>query len=135
MLQAGRASLVLMATTLLLAGCPDSGMDADPNTPDPNTPDAANQAPIPNAGASIAARSGDIVVLDGAASADPDGDPLVFFWQQVGGSPSVQLTGIGSSRPQFEAPAVSASTALIFELTVSDAARAASAQVLVTVSP
>ena len=44
-----------------------------------------NQPPIADAGADQAAFGGDLVMLDGTASVDPDGDELAFLWAPSGG--------------------------------------------------
>lgn len=60
------------------------------------------------------------VVLDGSASKDPDGDPLVFQWTQVGGTP-VALDTADPARPTFTAPLVpQGGETLTFQLVVND---------------
>lgn len=101
------------------AGAVDAGTDAGP--PDAGPPDAGR----PNAPPTASARSGvvaagAVVVLDGTASADPDGDPLLFDWVQTAGDPV--LLDINHStqagQPHFVAPA--RGQALGFTLTVTD---------------
>ena len=57
------------------------------------------------------------VALDGSGSRDPEGQPLTFRWEQVGGS-AVSLSGADSQKPTFTAPA--GNSRLVFRLTVSD---------------
>ncbi|MCA9553639.1 MAG: hypothetical protein KC933_26605 [Myxococcales bacterium] len=60
------------------------------------------------------------VSLDGSGSSDPDPqDTLRFTWRQLAG-PTVTLQGVNGPNPSFITPAVSAPTALRFELVVSD---------------
>ncbi|WP_426752009.1 myxosortase-dependent M36 family metallopeptidase [Myxococcus sp. Y35] len=93
----------------------------------------ANQAPTANAGTDVSATSGNPVSLSGSAT-DPDGDALTYAWVQTSG-PSVTLTGADTLTPSFTAPNVTASTALVFELTVSDGTATATDSVTVTVTP
>jgi len=75
----------------------------------------SNRAPTADAGADQEVAPGAAVTLDGANSADPDGDPLAFNWTQPGG---VAVTFTATlSRTTLVAPA---SGALTFTLTVSD---------------
>jgi len=76
----------------------------------------------PKAVAAVEAGGGQVpggatVVLDGSASTDDDGDPLVYSWEQVSGVP-VDLSDPTASKTSFVAPYVS--TTLNFRLTVSD---------------
>jgi len=63
---------------------------------------------------------GDIVLLDGAPSEDPNGGELSFQWSQSGGEPSVELSNAEESGAAFTAPEVDSETTLTFTLTVSD---------------
>lgn len=76
-----------------------------------------NQSPVAEAGADIRSKVGDTVILDGTASADPDGDLLSFFWEQVSG-PEVELADATSPTAHFTAPNIP--VAPVFRLTVTD---------------
>jgi hypothetical protein len=80
-----------------------------------------NQAPNAVAGASQSVASGAQVTLNGAASNDPNGDTLIYTWQQTGG-PAVTLSNANSATAQFTAPSVQSDTLLQFRLTVRDPA-------------
>jgi hypothetical protein len=75
-----------------------------------------NRAPTANAGVDQSVDVGAEVLLDGSASADPDGDALTCAWRQSGG-PAVSFTPI-LSRTTFIAP--ESATVLTFTLTVTD---------------
>lgn len=92
-----------------------------------------NEAPTANAGADVSVTSGTQVTLSGSAT-DPEGDTLTYAWAQTSG-PSVTLSGANTLTPSFTAPAVSSSTTLVFELTVSDGTNTATDSVSVTVTP
>jgi len=77
---------------------------------------AGNHAPTANAGADQSVKPGELVTLDGSGSTDPDGDPLTYFWQQIGGA-AVSFTPT-LSRTTFTAPVQSG--LLTFTLTVTD---------------
>ncbi|WP_209348395.1 autotransporter domain-containing protein [Pontixanthobacter sp. CEM42] len=87
----------------------DVVITVEPNSP-PIADAGADQGPI---------NSGDTVTLNGAASSDPDGDPLTYVWTQVSGTP-VSLTGGNSASPTFVAPLVNGNEDLVFELIVND---------------
>ncbi|MHB9032681.1 MAG: PKD domain-containing protein [Anaerolineae bacterium] len=79
----------------------------------------SNQAPLADAGPDHSAAVNALVMLDGSAWGDPDGNlPLSYHWQQTGG-PVVELSDASVVTPTFTAP--SYSTVLTFTLTVTDA--------------
>ncbi len=61
-----------------------------------------NRPPVADAGGNQTVKPGNVVTLDGTASADPDGDPLTYGWTQVGGT-AVSFTPT-LSRTTFIAP-------------------------------
>lgn len=75
-----------------------------------------NNPPVAHAGADQVLRSPGMVTLDGSGSTDPDGDPLSYQWEQVGGL-TVALSGADTANPTFMA---SRGGQLVFRLTVSD---------------
>jgi hypothetical protein len=107
---------VAMVVALLGAGCP------------PQQPQ--NQAPQANAGPNQNVAQGAAVVLNGAASSDPDGDTLTFQWTQTSGT-NVALTGANTATASFTAP--SANATLVFQLVVSDGQLQSSASTTITV--
>ena len=78
-----------------------------------------NQPPLASAGAAQAVDEGTAVSLNGSASSDADGSIQGYSWVQTSGA-AVTLSGAGTARPTFTAPAVSSSTVLAFRLTVRD---------------
>jgi ELWxxDGT repeat protein len=76
--------------------------------------------PVAEAGPDQTVDEGADVSLDGTASSDPNGDPLSYQWEQIGG-PTVALSDPTTAQPGFVAPTVpSGGTTLTFRLTVSD---------------
>jgi hypothetical protein len=82
---------------------------------------SANRLPLANAGEDqvVNVATARLVILDGARSRDPDGDPIRFRWTQVRG-PSVVLSNPDTMQPRFVVPPTN--TSLAFQLTVSDGA-------------
>ena len=74
--------------------------------------------PTASAGATQTYNGGEIAMLDGTGSTDPNGDPLRYAWTQTGGANTVQLSDRHAARPVFEAP--NANDALTFSLVVND---------------
>ncbi len=91
-----------------------------------------NKAPYAWAGKSFSALSGQLVVLNGTDSYDPDGDSLLFTWFPPTG---ISLNDIHAVRPTFQAPLVSADSALTFKLVVSDGHLSDTSEVTVTIKP
>lgn len=60
-------------------------------------------APVAEAGLPLMAYVGNVVVLNGSASSDEDGDPLGFEWSQYSGPP-VDLKKPETESPEFEVP-------------------------------
>jgi hypothetical protein len=61
-----------------------------------------NDVPVADAGPDLIGIEAGPVVLDGSGSSDPDGDPITFEWQQVGG-PTVALNGANTAQASFTA--------------------------------
>ncbi len=77
-------------------------------------------APLASAGVDQDVGEGDLVLLDGSASSDPDGLVTSFQWRQISG-PAVTLSGPDTATPGFTAPAVGADGVdLTFEVSVTD---------------
>lgn len=110
--------------TLLQAETTDDSISATPNRP-----------PVASAGDDQTAFAGDLVVLNGTGSNDPDVDRLQFTWGQVGGTPIVTLVDGFSSQPRFFAPSITATTALTFRLTVGDGQALSEDEVIITLNP
>lgn len=82
-----------------------------------------NSPPVADAGANQTVTEGDLVTLDGSASYDPEAEPLIFVWTQVGGFETIVLADSASAQPTFIAPAPRIpfnSGDLKFKLIVSD---------------
>lgn len=79
-----------------------------------------NFAPVARIVEQIVATEGDMVVLDGSASFDPEGRKLSSYqWTQKEG-PEVLLKNPETVKPEFECPSVSDARELVFGLTVFD---------------
>jgi K319-like protein len=80
-----------------------------------------NRPPIAEVANELHVKSGEVVVLDGLRSRDPDGDPLRYEWKQVRGH-RVGLTNVNESKATFVAPKVSERKQYQFSLVVTDMA-------------
>jgi hypothetical protein len=77
--------------------------------------------PIADAGTNQVVDEGDVVTLDGSGSSDTaPGTVTGYSWTQTTGPSVTNLTGATTSTPSFTAPSVSATTDLIFSLSVTD---------------
>jgi hypothetical protein len=94
----------------------------------------SNAAPVSDAGADQVVDEAQVVVLDGTASDDADGDDLSYVWKQEAG-PSVELRDSAASQANFTAPSTEESIDLSFSLTVSDGTLSSKDTVKITVNP
>ena len=99
-----------------------------------NIIDPENRAPNADAGADQNAISGETVTIDGAASFDPDGDTLSFYWQQTEGDP-ITLPDNRNSSISFVAPMVAVPSQYRVQLSVSDGALSGTDSVNVLIFP
>lgn len=76
--------------------------------------------PEANAGPDRIAEIGDIVLLDGTGSQDPDGVIISYQWLQIDGETTVSLTGASEPEATFTAPNVQNSQVLRFQLRIID---------------
>ena len=105
---------------------PPPATDASPGTWAPAylgtvLPAQPNRAPLANAGADqrYAPRTTRTIYLDGAASNDPDGNPLTYHWKQVGG-PAITLVKPDDAIAAIQIGPVTTTTLYTFELRVND---------------
>lgn len=63
-----------------------------------------NQTPVTNAGGDQTVTQGDLVILNGGASSDPDGSISSYRWEQISGV-AVVLAGANTVSASFTAPA------------------------------
>ena len=97
--------------------------------------DNINNAPLANAGSDQTVNEATAVTLSGAASNDSDGGIVSYQWQQTAGG-SVTLSDSSAVNPSFNAPSLTQSETLVFQLTVTDNDGAsASDSVSITVNP
>jgi hypothetical protein len=82
--------------------------------------DSLNAAPpVADAGADQSGFGGDVIIMDGSASFDPNGQELSYFWSQLSGV-EVDLRRKGQVGPWFIVPQVESITDLVFILTVTN---------------
>lgn len=139
-----RLTVVVCGICALAAvgGCPQGQLaglffvDIDPPAPDAIAvaESLANTPPVVDAGGDLTANAGDTVMLDGTATQDPDGDRMLFWWLQTGGT-TVELLNGFSSIASFAAPDTTETVTLTFRLTVIDGLVAVTQDVDVVVRP
>jgi hypothetical protein len=79
-----------------------------------------NEPPVANAGSDQAVNEGEMAVLDGSGSTDPDSDTLTYQWVQTAGT-GLSIQNSDSSIAYFTAPAVDPEgETFTFQLTVTD---------------
>lgn len=78
-----------------------------------------NQSPIASAGQYQIAKAGDIVILNGSKSIDPDGIITSYSWTQIAG-PVVRINNSNTVIASFIAPNVFVPTQLRFTLSTTD---------------
>ena len=81
---------------------------------------SSESIPIADAGSDKKVHSLNHVTLDGSKSYDPDGKKITYSWLQLAGGPIVLLSNDNSVKPTFEAPQVTESTTLTFQLIVNN---------------
>jgi hypothetical protein len=90
-----------------------------------------NEIPVANAGSDQIVNQGATVLLDGTASTDPEGSPLIYKWTAPAG---ISLSSTTDSKPTFTAPSVSINTSYTLSLVVNDGVSDSPAdQVVITV--
>jgi Ca-activated chloride channel family protein len=87
-----------------------------------------NSPPIANAGENQTVNPGEIVLLNGTDSKDPDPDDNItqYLWQELGGNVTFPLDNANTSMPSFVAPNVTSDIILNFSLIVTDNRKATS---------
>lgn len=91
-----------------------------------------NKAPVVTAGTNATISAGRLVTLSGTAT---DKQEVTVSWTQISGT-SVTLSNANTNNASFIAPAVSASTPLVFEYKAIDSkGKQATAQTTITVTP
>ncbi|MCG3136202.1 MAG: hypothetical protein HJJLKODD_00027 [Phycisphaerae bacterium] len=90
--------------------------------------------PIADAGSDQEAVSGSLILLDGSASYEIQGYPLMYQWRQLSGV-HVALIGSKTSQVRFTAPTVDIETSLLFELQVDCQSATTIDQVQVIIHP
>ena len=92
----------LLSACLAISGCGGGGGGGS-SSPAPS--ENSNITPVANAGHLQNVKTGDVVILDGSASHDADGDTLSYHWQFIAtpASSSATLDSPNSPKPRFTA--------------------------------
>jgi hypothetical protein len=89
--------------------------------------------PVADAGPAVSGRKGTVVTVDGTRSSDPQGEPLTYSWNQIGGLPAT-IADKSSASTSVTLPNKASKVTL--RLTVTNAAGLSStSDVTITVSP
>lgn len=128
----GTAQIVVTNRHVVSGVTVTSGVTVRCDLPSPPT----NRIPTADAGADQTVATETVVRLDGAASADPDGDAITYRWEQLSGR-TVILGDPDTAAPFFMSPRVSTADVLEFGLVVTDSKGATTLPkiVRVTVQP
>ena len=94
---------------------------------EPDGQDSVNTPPKADAGADLNAEAGELVILDGSRSSDPDDEGLTYTWTQLSGPRQLGVADADESRA-FVLPALAGE--YVFELTVRDSRGATSSDAL-----
>ncbi len=81
---------------------------------------AIGSPPTALAGPNQVVNGGEVVLLDGSNSGDPDNDAITYVWSQTGAAVAIQLNNVNGAVASFTAPLIDTDTTLQFVLTVSD---------------
>lgn len=94
--------LLICLVAVLLTACGGGGGDSS------GSPTPTNTAPVGNAGPAQSVTTATVVILDGSASGDADGDSLTFVWNLTTKPPgsAATLTGVTLARASFTADVV-----------------------------
>ena len=98
----------------------DDGNEQDSNSVTITVLDNESDDPVAAVDAPTEADEGTTVTLNGAASSDPNDDPLTYLWVQASGQTPVTLSAPTGNVTTFAAPTVTAQMDLDFTLTVRD---------------
>jgi hypothetical protein len=92
--------LIVLSAALLLAACSMGGDDGPSSPSDSNEP-----RPVASVGANRQVTTGDVVVLDGSGSSDPQGLPLTYVWMLLSRPEGSQaaLSNVFAVKPTFVA--------------------------------
>ncbi|AHM62179.1 PKD domain-containing protein [Flammeovirgaceae bacterium 311] len=116
--------LIIFFSMLILWACEDD------QAPAPVTP----EAPVAKAGADVNGTIGQKVVLDGSQSSDPKGATLTYLWA-IKTKPQTSTAALVKSNEAKAEFTPDVEGAYTFELTVSNEAKSAKDEVIITVAP
>lgn len=128
-------AVLIALLILMISACADTSSDSGSGGGDGGG-GSENSAPVANGGVNQVVTVGDLVVMDGAGSSDPDNDTLTYTWEQISGTTvtvsSATAELISFTAPSLADPALDAEI-LTFKLTVSDGVASASDEIYIVV--